>query len=487
MIKLTDMALAQSLTEDEQEEQREVILARRMQDGDHGVRLGDRLRQFIPDDQHFSLNVCQAVIRDVADGLQIEDWESVPAAAAPAQPAPGTEDTGDEAGDWAWRTWQTLGLEVLAHDLHTTCLRDGEAFLIVAPDTSTTPARRLSVSAHPRWTDSQVVGGDDYGVKMFYTNNDPSQPALYASKWWTQLDPASLKATRRRTVYFADRVEKYIMGSAGLWVQHIDPGDASWPLPWVDAQGKPLGIPVIHFRNEGDEPEARKIWPLQGVINKTLLDTLMAGDATAYRIYVARGGWAPTTDGKQLKEDLSNRLVIHPGMTLVTGRKVDEGQLDTIEAAPVTPLMDIVDKAVAYASMVSGVNLSSFQLTRQLAGAETVKQQREPLTRRIERDQIRFGFAWAQALDMARRITNTFLGGKAPEDAVFQPIWTPARPVDPSQKYADAEGLKKIGVPMEILWAKAGMTSEEIAQAKATPEYQAVISAQQMALGRGAG
>ena len=26
-------------------------------------------------------------------------------------------------------------------------------------------------------------------------------------------------------------------------------GDAAWPLPWVDAKGAPLGIPVIEFAN----------------------------------------------------------------------------------------------------------------------------------------------------------------------------------------------------------------------------------------------
>ena len=75
---------------------------------------------------------------------------------------------------------------------------------------------------------------------------------------------------------------KYIMGkTAGQWEPHMDAGDATWPLPWIDGKGAPLGIPVVEFANPGGS-EIDQIIGLQNALNKTWLDLIAAADASGF-------------------------------------------------------------------------------------------------------------------------------------------------------------------------------------------------------------
>lgn len=482
---LTNLAFAKTLADDEKTIQTKVLVARKMHDGEQGAKLPERLKQYVTGE--FSLNVARPTITAVTDGLNVIDWQAIPqhdllsVAEVNVEAAQAQEEKikGSGLGDWAKHMWEALGLDVAQQTAYVTAKRDGEAFVLIAPDPKN--EGKIVASVFQRWTDSEVKG-DDFGMKMFYENDDPQQAALYASKWWTEIDPDTLKATKRRNLYFPDRVEKYKIGGKLGWEEHRDEGDTAWPLPWVDSAGEPLGIPVAHFRNEDDEPGAEQVWPLQGAVNKSLIDGLAASDATAFRTFVATGGWVPTADGLPMAADKANALKIQPGMTIVTRLPADQAGLDVIEGANVAPMLEFVDKLIAYVSVVSRIPISAFQLTRQLAGADTLKEQKEPMTRMIERDQLRFGRGWQLVLEMARKITNTFLGGSIPTEYSFQPTWAPARVVDPMAKYQEANSLKALGVPSEMVWAKAGLTQEEIDQAKSSPEYQATLAAQQNAL-----
>ena len=85
-------------------------------------------------------------------------------------------------------------------------------------------------------------------------------------------------------------------------------------LPWTrtgTADGEPLGLPVIHFKNKDQgynygQSELKNIIPLQDALNKTIIDLIAAADTTAFRIYwmvgddpsgvqVAPGSWVYST------------------------------------------------------------------------------------------------------------------------------------------------------------------------------------------------
>ena len=94
------------------------------------------------------------------------------------------------------------------------------------------------------------------------------------------------------------------MAKAGQWEPYRDNGDATWPLPWVDAKGAPLGIPVIEFANPAGS-EIDQIIGLQNALNKTWLDLIAAADASGFPIlaieHQGEGGFGSIQDDADIE------------------------------------------------------------------------------------------------------------------------------------------------------------------------------------------
>lgn len=123
---------------------------------------------------------------------------------------------------------------------------------------------------------------------MYVAYDDDGQPA-YAVKDWKAGE------NDRRTVYYDDRIERYI-SKGGIWERFTLPGDTAWPMPWVKRDGSPLHIPVIHLAaiSDDDTPYGASIMAggvlgLQDDINDVQRDITMAARMTAYQMYWATG------------------------------------------------------------------------------------------------------------------------------------------------------------------------------------------------------
>jgi hypothetical protein len=232
------------------------------------------------DDVNFKLNIIRVIVRAVTERLSVDSFQS-------ADP---------ELAQWAWDTWQHNRFDVKQDQLHDNAINDGEAFVIVDWEKD---AQFACWTPHPRYTGAQV-DGDEFGCKIQYENDDINQEVLFASKRWRERLPDN-QYRMRMTLYYPDRIEKYhaVLGSE-MWMPFQDEDDNGvWPLPWVDLQGQPLGVPVFHFMNVDARPEARDAWGPQDGLNQLFLDTLASNRQAAFRIYVALG-FVPTSDGGAL-------------------------------------------------------------------------------------------------------------------------------------------------------------------------------------------
>jgi hypothetical protein len=80
---------------------------------------------------------------------------------------------------------------------------------------------------------------------VFISYDDDDQPR-YAVKEW------GLGANLRRNVYYPDRIERFLGDHSGNWYAvnyDSDPVQGGRPVPWLDLDGNPLGIPFVHFAN----------------------------------------------------------------------------------------------------------------------------------------------------------------------------------------------------------------------------------------------
>jgi hypothetical protein len=468
-ISITELAYLQWLLGEEKTQQENILRAREYYEGDQDVRLTDRQRQYLGFEKggKFCLNYCGDVVDSVVERLQIKSF------AAPEQ----------AVSEWITKTWMLNRMDAGQRSVHAGAVLDGEHFVIVDWDAT---SKRIRFYPHPRYTDPSVEG-TGFGCKAHYPDGDASQEMEFASKRWTEpmINESGQRQTlQRMTLYYPNRIEKYVMGKGGEWSQLEEPGQQRigssaadavggrpvWPVPWVDQAGAPLGIPVVHFRNPALRSELWNAFYVQDAVNKTALDLLAAGDTAGFRILFAHG-WIPTTDGKTAASDGKNLIKIAPGQ--IIGSSAADAGLDPIEPTDLSKLEDVLNGWIMRLAQVTGAPVSRFQMTKQIAAEGTLKQQESKLIAKVEDRQVTFGNAWEDCLNVARRMANTFGAAGLDEEAQIESQWNPAAVRDETAEL-ERIALKrgKLQVPLFQVWQEAGYSPEQIDKMLASPEIQ---------------
>lgn len=444
---LPELTYAHWRAEEEREIQYSIIKAREYHDGEQFVYLTDRMREFlnIEEDADFNMNICRGVVEAITEKLTVSGFKCAD----------------EKTSEFAWSVWLANGMDGKQVDLHDMTIRDREAFVFVAFDPD---EKRVILIPHQRYTDAEIEG-DNEGCKATYANDDPNQELLYVSKRWVEYLGGG-KTRLRLTVYHKDRIEKYYMVN-GIFVQISEEimkeeGDSEWPIRWVDSSGSPIGIPVVHFINQGFRQEARDAWPMQDAANKTLLDMLAAADLSGFRIYKAFG-WIPTSDGEPLEDDQSNALNISPAM--IIGSKNPDGSFDAVEASDPTPLINMLQQIIYYAAIVTRTPVSRYQFSGMVAAEGTLKQQQESLLAKVKLRQTTFGSKWSSVMSIARRLENIYGAGGLDDTAQIETLWDKAEPRDRLQELQELQIEKDaLNVPLKMLWRKAGYNDQDIEQ-----------------------
>lgn len=489
-INPADLAFASWLAAEEKEQQKIIITARQFHEGGQNTQLTARLREFlgVGSDIEFNLNLCRTVVDVVEERLILTGMgtnEKPPKAKAPVVPTPddpAAEPVPPEPVDllddldetppappvaaWADALFDAANLAIHQSTIHEGAIRDGQYFVLVDWD---------AVNQRPRFTPTQryvdaAEGGDNYGCKAHYQDDDPSQELLYVSKRW--VERIDLSRTRNRmTLYYPDRIEKYEL-VGGKMAPFQDPSDPTWPLPWVDKTGKPLGIPAIHFPNTSTlRPEAWDAIPLQRAINKALIDLLGAADLTGFRIFVALG-WIPTTDGQPLKVDHSNMAKVGPASIIGTLKSKTEAGFDAIDGADLGSLIESINSLIQWFSIVTSTPASRVIFSGAVAAEGTLKQQNEGLFAKIRKRQALYNQAWIECFNMARRLANHFGNAGLDESVAFVPNWEPIQARDTTEEYEEWRIKKEMGIPLEVIWSEMGYSPAEIRAMKASEEYK---------------
>ncbi|MCA1722760.1 MAG: phage portal protein [Thermomicrobia bacterium] len=164
----------------------------------------------------FACNLCPVVVDVPADRLTVIGFAG---------------EGGQQKADDAWALWNANRMDRKSGQVHLEALTAGDAYVIVWPDATGAP------TLYPQRAASMTVRYDD------------EEPGLitWAAKAWPRAD-----GTMRVTLYYADRIEKYITAAAtnGALPENPrsllpfqTPGEP-WPLP------NPYGrVPVFHFGN----------------------------------------------------------------------------------------------------------------------------------------------------------------------------------------------------------------------------------------------
>lgn len=446
------IAFMAAQSDEEEDYQADVLQARRYDGGQQFVALTDRLREFLGGDaandqedwKRLRLNICRIVLTAVVDKLIVSGFDSDEHAGG---------DGTKPAAAYAARLWQLNRMDAKQRKVHEDALRDSESFVIV--DWDNTKARPR-FTPHQRFVDISAGTGAfanvGDGCRAYYRNDDPDQDLLFVTKRWTEVSyPAGQRATRQRlTVYYPDRIEKYA-GIPGAWQKTVDNDAEPWPIPWLDRRGRPLGIPVAHFRSSAGM-EAREAWPIQNAINKSFVDLMAESDMAAFRILLAFG-WKPVDEN-------GNPLTIQPGVW--QGTATPGASAQAIPGGDLSQFLNVIDSLLLKAATVTDTPVERFITTKQVQSEGAQKEQHAPLLNKARARQGELGNAWEDVMQIAVRLENTFGKGGLPEDATLQTSWEPLEARDEKAVLEQAQLRKALGMPIDLIADGLGLTQAQI-------------------------
>lgn len=468
----TQLAYLRWLAAEDSAEQEWVRTLRAYYDGKHPVYLDARLKQFsglnVRDSNYpFAHNLCDLVVSEAVGRLAVVGFAPVEANAedmADAELAVEREQYRAEAKlaarvAMAW--WDINNMDGQQGDLFEAVCRDGEAYVIV--DWHPTEQR-------PRWTVNLAFDGTQ-GVKL-HRDSNTGEPLFASKRWQTNsvLDRAQSGRTRM-TLYWPDRVEKYISGTdtsspfrnAGWEVYRDDPKEP-WPIPWPYGQ-----LAVTPFANPGGS-DLSQIISLQDALNKSDIDLLAAQDMSGFPVY-----WATGVDAEvDFVTGAERTITIAPGRLM----RFSNSQA-AIGSIPPADLERMIAVSIYWLEAIAGTGSTPLHrlLTRggQPPSGDSLEMQEAALVAKVERKQPALGNAFEQVIRLSVAMWNAMRPGEVLPLARLDTQWRDAR--SRSAKLAEAKKKAELGVPKEQLWAELGYSQAQIEQFKAARKEERAADA----------
>ena len=279
----------------------------------------------------------------------------------------------------------------------------------------------------------------------------------WASKKWIQKKLGEEPETRLN-LYYPDKVEKYI-AHGGVWRRYSDDLDESWPVPWLDRSGEPLGIPLVHFRNrplgqDFGQSEIINLIPMQDLLNKSLIDLTMILDTLAfpqrYTLNVNHG---------------ASRLDILPGSVTEFHSEYDGGQVGQWSAANVDGPLRSIEAIVQHIAGTSRTPQHLFQVVGGAPSGEALKTSESGLVQKAQQRMINFGNSWEDCMVTAARIQETFGASVADlSELVFNTTWDDPETRNEQNHMEALKAKAELGVTKRQIWRELGYTQEQIDQ-----------------------
>lgn len=349
---------------------------RKFADGDHPVNLNAAMRNMLrlqSADSALTMNLCDSIVQYMADRLIVTSINA-------------DSDAGKE---WSQNVLNVNRFDGLQMDVTEAALRDGDTFVSVAFDNATQT---------PMFYHESAYDGTD-GVIAIYDRTRRNLQ-LVVKVWQEDGD----ETKTRVNLYFPDRIEKYIGGEGGNFAKYQPDEDTTWPVKWVGSDGKPLGVPFVHFRNRarGNSThglsELTNMIPLQESLNRTLISMIMTAELTGFPIRVARGFNPPA--------DLS------PGVFITISKdqplsKDEIADVDVLAQGQITPFLEMAEFLVQKMGTISRTPSPEF-MGGDTASGEALKQREIGLLGKVKKFQVKGGNSWEDVLLMAVKVANAF-------------------------------------------------------------------------------
>lgn len=424
------------------------IKAREYDDGIHNSQLTDRAKKYLSlqTTDEFVANYCRMIIDAKADRLKVLGFDA----------------ENEALKKWGLNLWRKNRMDAKQTVVHRSAIRDGDAYVLVEWD---------ATANMPRFHYEPAYASE--GVMVYYSEERRDE-IEFASKSWQIQHGMDTGKKRRINLYFNNRIEKYVSHDDvrdGTWVAYADGADSvdngmlgsagiHW---WTDDRtpdGKPLGVPIVHFRHNGNgdsygTSHIADVTPVQDAVNKTLIDLLAVCDANGFPLFAGFGN----VDWTGLK--------VGPGAIASVNTTPDQADLKILEASPPMGLLAVYNALIMEMARISGTPLAYFQVSGQSPAEGTMKQQEVALVSQVKKTQTTFGNSWEDCFTIARRLHNAFnnVEDELDTDVLMDTIWDAAESRNEKEQTETlAIQVEKLGVSKEAAQTKLGYDATDVAK-----------------------
>jgi len=358
-------------------------------------------------------NWCAMVIDTLADRIQLDAILS-------------SEDNEREAIQSAW---QEMAMEVESDEVHEMALIAGESYLVAWLDAET--------------QEPQAHYHDPRMCVVIYDDENPSKKRV-AGKWWVQSDGA-----QRLTLYYADRIEKYITEPHKSQAGTILTAGKFKPFGDDFASENPFNeIPVFHFKNKNCKSDLLNAIPIQNAINKLLVDMVVSSEFAAIPQKYA----ITNADTSNLKNGPGQLWNIPAGDGI--GQQSSVGQF---AAADLSNYSNQITGLVEALGAITQTPRHLFTASGNAPSGESLIAMETPLVKKAEDRIKRFTPEWRRFGKFLLKL----LGFTSESDSI-QPVFAPASTVLPVTQATIRKEAVAAGIPLETQLKSEGWTDAEI-------------------------
>lgn len=329
------------------------------------------------------------------------------------------------------------------------------------------------------------------GNQLYATNWDlkEQRTEIYRERWWDGSQGAFMgydsigrplyvikdwqesTGIWRRVIWFEDRIERYIGNSSYSMVPYnlpTDPVQGGQPIPWLEFDGTPLGLPFVHlpngFKMEEDDYYGlseldQGITGFQDQINGLHFGMSAGSEMTAYQMYYHTGvnPIDPITRKRAEPRVGAAEIWISPSKDAKFGR---------IEAGDTKPIIDVFHEKVGRMANVSATPLHRL-LGREWPSGEALMRAEQPSVNKSWEQIDRIDDPYRHLGVMAVKIENRFGPGRTlPNDidsATISNTFADPEGRDPVSKSVIANNLAAFASVQEV-WRILGRSEDDIEQ-----------------------
>lgn len=419
-------------------------------------------------DPEFNLNVCELPVSVEVDRLNVRDIEVV------AQDDP---ELSQQLSKLAWGWWKRSRMDEGQQHAHYSACRDSDSFGVTWWDED---------GKYPRVTIHQLYDGETAGADVFYINGDPMQP-MSAIKIWTHSETEQRKI-RRKNVYYADRVEKWI-SDGGMIGEYNDadwrhlvftdddydpslaevpslsqPGKTATVTWWTETgteRAAGMGLPVKHFRHDargteyGTSTVETLVPGVQDATNRAALSVQTASMLSGFKVT-----WMTGLDSN------ATTVTVHPG-ALLTNVSSD-GSVGQLTESDLRQLVEVKDSWVKDAATLTKTPLTYFNLSGVIPAEGTQQSLEQALQAKVKQDQVSFGNTWEDVFRMMFKMEKTWGSAlvnvpvETLETIEINCVWDSAKVEDEREQAEIAQIHKALGVTDRKVFKKLGYSEDQI-------------------------